>query len=98
MDRVRVAKQRIANDRKSTNSSDGHDRNLTSTRAIKESIMQGKLLTENEMAEFFGIKPNTAAKWRYEGKGPGYIKLSNGIVRYDLKTLHQYIQDNTVTR
>lgn len=57
------------------------------------------LLDESEMARFFGIKPNTAAKWRSEGKGPEYIKMNiSGNIRYPMGSIQEFIKIHTITR
>ena len=44
-------------------------------------------LTEGELAERWRYSPNTLRKWRVEGRGPEYVKLTGGSVRYDLETI-----------
>jgi predicted site-specific integrase-resolvase len=43
--------------------------------------MQTKLLTIQEVAEILGVKTNTLAIWRIQGKGPIFRKIQN-VVRY----------------
>jgi predicted DNA-binding transcriptional regulator AlpA len=39
-----------------------------------------KFLTQNELAEMWGVSPNTLRKWRWEGKGPRFVKLGTRVV------------------
>ena len=42
---------------------------------------QDRLLTPEEVASFLGVKINTLARWRCNGTGPAYLKISkNGLV------------------
>lgn len=33
-------------------------------------------MSENELAQKWGISPKTLQRWRSEGRGPRYLKLS----------------------
>ena len=47
-----------------------------------------KLYTTKEAAEYLRMSPNTLAKWRWEGKGPAYIKLGRNV-RYPESSLQK---------
>lgn len=36
-------------------------------------------LTENELAERWGVSPKTLQRWRTDGRGPSYLKLSKRV-------------------
>jgi transposase-like protein len=38
--------------------------------------MEKYVLSENELAERWGVNPKTLQRWRSEGRGPHYLKLS----------------------
>lgn len=40
-----------------------------------------RYFTERELASRLSISPRTAQKWRYEGRGPRFVK-AEGAVRY----------------
>ena len=42
--------------------------------------MQKIAINENELAERWGISPKTLQRWRTEGRGPRYLKLSKRVV------------------
>ena len=42
--------------------------------------MQKIAINENELAERWGISPKTLQRWRSEGRGPRYLKLSKRVV------------------
>jgi Helix-turn-helix domain len=48
------------------------------------------LLTESRAAEFLAVKPRTLRTWRYEKRGPQFVKLGH-VVRYDLRDLTKFI-------
>ncbi len=37
------------------------------------------LLTDRHVAEQLGISPLTLARWRYEGRGPVFLKIGKAI-------------------
>ena len=41
--------------------------------------MQKIAINENELAERWGISPKTLQRWRSEGQGPRYLKLSKRV-------------------
>lgn len=41
--------------------------------------MQKIAINENELAERWGISPKTLQRWRSEGRGPRYLKLSKRV-------------------
>lgn len=38
-----------------------------------------RVLNENELAQRWGISPKTLQRWRSEGRGPRYLKLSKRV-------------------
>ncbi len=38
-----------------------------------------RVLNENELAQRWGISPKTLQRWRTEGRGPRYLKLSKRV-------------------
>ena len=45
------------------------------------------LITEKELAKRWGYSSHTVRKWRVEGRGPDYVKLPGGGVRYEVETI-----------
>ena len=41
--------------------------------------MEKYVLSENELAERWGVSPKTLQRWRNEGRGPRYLKLSKRV-------------------
>lgn len=39
-------------------------------------------MTPTELSEYLQIPARTLAQWRYLGRGPKYLKLEGGHVRY----------------
>ena len=52
-----------------------------SSRAAIDSLSPGdrRVLNENELAQRWGISPKTLQRWRSEGRGPKYLKLSKRV-------------------
>jgi len=52
----------------------------TSAQAIN-SLSPGdrRVLNENELAQRWGVSPKTLQRWRSEGRGPRYLKLSKRV-------------------
>ncbi|NDF11810.1 MAG: DNA-binding protein [Proteobacteria bacterium] len=53
-------------------------------------------LTPTELAELWGISENTLRKWRWEGKGPRYVKLGERVV-YRRNDIDAYASANIYT-
>lgn len=47
-------------------------------------------LTTEKLAEFLNISIQTLNKWRWEGKGPRFVKLGSRVV-YDLADVETYV-------
>jgi predicted DNA-binding transcriptional regulator AlpA len=54
-----------------------------------------RVLSETELAHRWGVSPKTLQRWRTEGRGPKYLKLSkrvtyplDAIVEYERCALH----------
>lgn len=54
-----------------------------------------RVLNENELAQRWGVSPKTLQRWRTEGRGPRYLKLSrrvsyplDAVVEFERYALH----------
>ena len=54
-----------------------------------------RVLNENELAQRWGVSPKTLQRWRSEGRGPRYLKLSkrvgypvDAILEFEREALH----------
>ncbi len=60
-----------------------------------------RVLNENELAQRWGISPKTLQRWRSEGRGPKYLKLSKRV-SYPLETVIDFeasaLHDSTSER
>lgn len=52
-----------------------------SSRPAIDSLSPGdrRVLNENELAQRWGISPKTLQRWRSEGRGPKFLKLSKRV-------------------
>lgn len=55
-----------------------------------------RVLNENELAQRWGVSPKTLQRWRSEGRGPRYLKLSKrvsypleSILDFEYSALHE---------
>ncbi len=55
-----------------------------------------RVLNENELAQLWGVSPKTLQRWRSEGRGPRYLKLSKrvsypleAILDFEYSALHE---------
>ena len=55
--------------------------------------MASDLLSPEELAERWRISTETLRYWRYNGKGPLYIKL-NGRILYRLEDINQFEREH----
>jgi predicted DNA-binding transcriptional regulator AlpA len=54
-----------------------------------------RVLNENELAQRWGLSPKTLQRWRSEGRGPRYLKLSKrvsypleAVIDFEYSALH----------
>ena len=54
-----------------------------------------RVLNENELAQRWGVSPKTLQRWRSEGRGPRYLKLSKrvsypleAVIDFEYSALH----------
>lgn len=53
-------------------------------------------LSPKEAADYLGYAPQTLAGWRFQGRGPRYLKLGGGKrgkIRYRLEDLDNYLAE-----
>ena len=48
-----------------------------------------RVLSETELANRWGVSPKTLQRWRTEGRGPKYLKLSKRVT-YPLDAIAEY--------
>ena len=48
-----------------------------------------RVLSETELAHRWGVSPKTLQRWRTEGRGPRYLKLSKRVT-YPLDAITEY--------
>lgn len=59
------------------------------------------VLNENELAQRWGVSPKTLQRWRSEGRGPRYLKLSKRVgypVDSVIEFEHGALHDSTSER
>jgi hypothetical protein len=55
------------------------------------------LVDTREAARILGVREGLLVRWRYEQKGPPYLKLSGGTVRYQIRDLSAFMESRRVT-
>ncbi len=53
-----------------------------------------KFINEFQLSEMIGIKAPTLRKWRWEGKGPKFVKFGHRVM-YNMKDVESYIEAQT---
>lgn len=53
-------------------------------------------LKTSQAAELLGLSPCTLIDWRWQRKGPPWIAISRGCIRYDQDALEQWLEARTV--
>lgn len=51
-----------------------------------------RLLTTQEVADRLRLKVGTIENWRYLGKGPKWIRIGGGTIRYPEHDVEEWIQ------
>ena len=60
-------------------------------------FQKDELWNQKQLSKVLGISEKTAEAWRFYGKGPAYIKVSNRCIRYRAKDVMGYIEDQRVS-
>ncbi len=62
-----------------------------------------RVLNENELAQRWGVSPKTLQRWRSEGRGPRYLKLSKrvsypleAILDFEYTALHESTAERAI--
>lgn len=58
--------------------------------------MDDELLTPEDVAEALKVDWKTLRNWRYERKGPPFLKLGHKVVRYPKSGLEAWLRDQEV--
>ncbi|MCB5943730.1 MAG: helix-turn-helix domain-containing protein [Acidocella sp.] len=66
----------------------------TTTTEIVEFPTPTKLLTANEVGELLGVPPEALERWRGNGSGLPFIRLSGRYIRYRPEDLADFIQSS----
>jgi hypothetical protein len=67
---------------------------FVSDKELKEEIRK-QFLKDTEASEIYGTAVQTFRNWRYEGKGPAYVKIGSSIL-YDRKDLDNYWAEHRI--
>ena len=79
--------------------------NPQSSRDAVNSLSPGdrRVLNENALAQRWGISPKTLQRWRSEGRGPKYLKLSkrvsyplDAVIDFETNALHDSTSERSV--
>lgn len=57
--------------------------------------IQKKFVTDVELAGALGVAVQTLRNWRFQGRGPAYVKLGK-MVRYDLAEAVDYFRQHRI--
>jgi hypothetical protein len=73
----------------------GERKAMTKGKATAE---EREMLSEQEAAAWLGLAVKTLQNWRWQGRGPGFIKLGprRAPIRYRLSDLREYVDQCAV--
>lgn len=57
------------------------------------------LISQHQAAAFLGISHKTLVNWRFQSRGPAYVKLGKGKtakIAYLQEDLEKFVQDNRI--
>lgn len=54
---------------------------------------QDALLTEQQAATYLNVNPRTLQKWRFNGGGPQFVRISRRCIRYRPKDIRHWAQN-----
>lgn len=72
------------------NANDLRQIELIVRKVLSESVHLPELLTDQQVADRFGISPKTLANWRSSGEGPKVTYLGS-IPRYKIEHLNEWL-------
>ncbi|WP_043629878.1 helix-turn-helix transcriptional regulator [Nonomuraea candida] len=55
---------------------------------------ENMLLTSEELAHYVKVKRRTVETWRTRNKGPAYIRIEGGYVRYRLADVENWLNNS----
>ena len=59
----------------------------------RQPIQQPEFIFPEELSSRIGISVQTLARWRCEGRGPGYIKIGSRRVAYPTEAVDAWLED-----
>ena len=57
--------------------------------------IENELLNERTLSKLLDISTWTLRYWRYKNKGPKFVKLENGRIRYPKQDIHDWYATQT---
>jgi hypothetical protein len=88
----KVIEMKISHQTKSRNNSAKAERH-TDIRMWQESPLPPAPLTIKQLADRWGLTPNTLCQWRSQRRGPDYIKLGRKTVVYPIDAILAFERD-----
>jgi len=55
--------------------------------------IENELVNERTLSKLLDISTWTLKYWRYKNKGPKFVKLENGRIRYPKQEIHNWYED-----
>ena len=57
--------------------------------------IENELVNERTLSKLLDISTWTLKYWRYKNKGPKFVKLENGRIRYPKQSIHDWYATQT---
>lgn len=62
---------------------------------LPDAVMMTPLLTPDEVSDYLGVPLGTLANWRYQGRGPAFVRLGRHV-RYRATDVAEWISSLVV--
>ncbi len=62
---------------------------------LRDAVLMTPLLTPDQVSDYLGVPLGTLANWRYQGRGPVYVRLGRHV-RYRATDVAEWISNQLV--
>ena len=70
-----------------------HKTNQSRQHWLSFEMDQDALLTEQDLAAMLNVNPRTLQKWRVNGDGPAFVRISRRCIRYRITDIKDWTQN-----
>jgi predicted DNA-binding transcriptional regulator AlpA len=55
------------------------------------------ILKEGEAAKYLSVSTKTLQRWRFDHRGPDYVRFNNKLIRYPISLLNAWLDQHIIT-